>query len=206
MVKNRINLMAFVIVLLTVIIQGCTSVQEKKQTLKNSFSCCNTLSELVYHEVPISFPFDASITNNSTIYSFESGNSYLSAFKLTSSDNLKNIHFKLNASGMTKITENTFCPKISFLDQNFNKVQSSNINIEWQKPGFVNLGHWLGTQQIPKSASYFIIHTTDELLTRQLPITQNDETYIVNGVVVNVPGGSGIQCAPTGKILILGIE
>jgi len=206
MVTKRTNLITFAILVFTLIVQGCTSVQEKKQTLKNSLSCCNTLSELVYQEVPISFPYDASINHNSTIYSFNSGNSYLSAFKLSSSTTKKHIRFKLNASGMTKLTENTFCPTITFLDDSFNKIKSPKINIAWQKPGIVNLGHWLGNQEIPKPARYFIIHTTDELLTSRLPITQSDETYILNGAVVHVTGGSGINCAPTGKILILDIK
>jgi len=164
----------------TLIIAGCSniSLQSPKEQHENAFiaasqaanilaqkeSCCDNFSQLQYQEINNDDDLLIPLSSDSQVYSFDSGKSFVQAYKLTS----KNTELKLSVNAL--ISNTVIAPQLILLDADFNVTRTIAADQFTYKQAKLLDGDSLSTELTifrpqfnnPANETYLLFYTTDQ--------------------------------------------
>jgi len=170
---------------------GCAASIDGKQVLdeyRAKMTCCASPTEFDFRRATGPGSLKVSITGNDPVFSFEgAGKSYFSAFELPPTAKMVVIKSALIVGNPIISTQNFyFYPLVTFLDAQKKPILTSKLEqLVYRKTNFENSYIEL-SQPVPSDAKFFIMHTSEQLLERQINFSLRD-AFSVNGV----PAGSG---------------
>ncbi|MFT6987487.1 MAG: maltose operon protein [Psychromonas sp.] len=164
----------------SLIIAGCSnqSMQSPKDQYSNSFiapaqaseilaekpSCCDDFSQLQYQEINNNDDLLIPLSSDSQVYTFDSGKSFVQAYKLTSNDT----ELKLSVNAI--IYNTVVAPQVTLLDANFNVTRTISADQFSYTPAKLLDGDMLSAEltifrpQANNAANetYLLFHTTNQ--------------------------------------------
>lgn len=164
----------------SLIIAGCSnmSMQSPQEQYENAFaapaqaaktlaekqSCCDDFSQLQYQEISNNDDLLIPLTSDSQVYTFDSGKSFVQAYKLTS----KGTELKLSVNAI--ISNTVVAPQVTLLDANFNITRTIEADQFIYKTAKLLNGDTLSAELTifrpqannPANETYLLFYTTDQ--------------------------------------------
>lgn len=200
--------------LMSVYLQACTSVSQTRDTLQAAEICCDEFAAMSFAAIrsvnPSDTPVAIELDDRSPAYPFSTGKSYFSAYALSPGQPGSDLLLMFMPGRFNALNSGTFCPVVTYLNSRHEPIASEDLAIRWVSADQSMTGYWTAAQTVPAAASYLIVHTSDEMLSRQLSIdavTEN-QTIMVGYAVATIPvtRAAGYRCLPVGsvKVIMLG--
>lgn len=199
---------------MSMLLQACTTVSETRDALRTAEVCCDDFAAMSFAAIrsvnPSDTPVGIELNDRSPVYPFSTGKSYFSAYALSPGQPGSDLLLMFMPDRFNALNSGTFCPVVTYLNSRHQPIASEDLSIRWVSADKSRTGYWTATQTVPAAASYLIVHTSDEMLSRQLSIdavTEN-QTIMVGYAVATIPvtRAAGYRCLPVGsvKVIMLG--
>ncbi|MEP3856665.1 hypothetical protein [uncultured Porticoccus sp.] len=199
------------LLVLPMLLQACTTVSETRNALRTAEVCCDDFAAMSFATIPSINPSDIPVgielNDRSPVYPFSTGKSYFSAYALGPGQPGSDLLLMFMPDRFNTLNSGTFCPVVTYLNSQYEPIASGDLTIRWVSADKSRTGYWTAAQTVPAAASYLIVHTSDEMLSRQLSIdavTEN-QTIMVGYAVATIPvtRSAGYRCLPVGKVNII---
>lgn len=204
-----------VLLVMSMLLQAsCSSVTQTRDALRTAEVCCDDFAAMSFTAIPSVNPSDTPVVvelnDRSPVYPFSTGKSYFSAYALSHGQPGSDLLLMFTPGRFNALNSGTFCPMVTYLNRQHEPIASEDLAIRWVSADQSRTGYWTAAQTVPAAASYLIVHTSDEMLSRQLSIdavTEN-QTIMVGYAVATIPvtRAAGYRCLPVGevKVILLG--
>ncbi|PHS74089.1 MAG: hypothetical protein COB19_08130 [Porticoccus sp.] len=201
----------FVLLAILVPLQACTSISQTREVLRMAEVCCDDFAAMSFAAIrsvnPSDTPVGIELNDRSPAYSFSTGKSYFSAYALSPGQPGSDLLLMFMPDRFNALNSGTFCPIVTYLNSQHEQIASEDLVIRWVSADQSRSGYWTAAQTVPVAASYLIVHTSDEMLSRQLSIdavTEN-QTIMVGYAVATIPvtRAAGYRCLPVGEVQVI---
>ena len=198
-------------VILVGLLQACTSVSQTHDALRTAEVCCDDFATMPFTSIrsvnPSDIPVEIELHGRSPAYAFSTGKSYFSAYALSPGQPGGNLLLMFSPGRFNALNSGTFCPVVTYLNSQYEPVASEDLSMRWVSADQSMTGYWTAAQTVPADASYLIVHTTDELMSRQLAIdaVTEQQTIMVGYAVATIPvtRAAGYRCLPEGRVKVI---
>lgn len=199
------------LLVISMFLQACSSVSQTRDALRMAEVCCDDFAAMSFptiHSVnPSDTPVVVELNDRSPVYSFSTGKSYFSAYALSHGQPGSDLLLMFAPGRFNALNSGTFCPIVTYLNSQHEPIASEDLVIRWVSADQSRSGYWTAAQTVPAAASYLIVHTSDEMLSRQLSIdavTEN-QTIMVGYAVATIPvtRAAGYRCLPVGEVQVI---
>lgn len=152
---------------------------EAELALAKKEVCCENFSQLTYQEISDDEPLFIPITNDSQVYLFATGKSFVQAYKLTT----KGSKIKLQVSAL--ISDTVIVPQIMLLDANFKITRMINSDKFTYTEAKLLTGDVLSSdltiyrsqKNNSKNETYLLFYTTDQAKKSTTTITHPAKSF-----------------------------
>jgi hypothetical protein len=201
----------FVLLAILVPLEACTSVSETREALRTAEVCCDEFAAMPFAAIrsvnPSDTPVGIELDNRSPAYPFSTGKSYFSAYALSPGQRGSDLLLMFMPDRFNALNSGTFCPVVTYLNSQYEPIPRGDLEIRWVSADKSTTGYWTAAQTVPVEASYLIVHTSDQLMSRQLAIdaVTEQQTIMVGYSVATIPvtRAAGYRCLPVGKVNII---
>lgn len=210
---NPLQSLCFSLALLMMLahLQGCTNISQTREALRTAEVCCNEFPAMTFAPIrsvnPSDTPVEVELNDRSPVYRFSAGKSYFSAYALSPGQPGGDLLLMFMPDRFDALNSGTFCPVVTYLNSRYEPIVSEELAIHWVSADKSRTGYWTAAQTVPAEASYLIVHTTDQLMSRQLAINSitEQQTIMVGYAVATIPvtRAAGYRCLPVGKVNII---
>ncbi|WP_438952230.1 hypothetical protein [Porticoccus sp.] len=204
----------FALLVILVHLSACSSVSQTQEALRTAEVCCKDFPAMSYAVIrsvkPSDAPVDIELSDRSPVFAFSTGKSYFSAYTLSPGQSGTDLLLVFAPGRFNALNSGAFCPVVTYLNRQHEPIASEDLSIRWVSADQSRTGYWTAAQTVPVEASYLIVHTTDQLMSRQLAIdaVTEKQTIMVGYAVATIPvtRAAGYRCLPVGgvKVILLG--
>lgn len=192
------------VALVLALITGCTTIADQRQSLASSTSCCESFKDMRFEPAPTKTWQKFEIQPSTKVFLFAEGKSYFQAFALGESL-IRQVIFRVHPQGAANYNPSIFCPNAVFLDQEFIQLSTVDIPLQFVAAGWTTNAYLAGRMEVPASARYLVIRTTEAQQGGNVSILLRREGFAYStGTSAVVVPGRGYQkvelpCAPMGS-------
>jgi hypothetical protein len=190
---------------------SCSSVSQTRDALRTAEVCCDDFAAMSFAAIrsvnPSDTPVGIELNDRSPAYSFSTGKSYFSAYALSPGQPGSDLLLMFAPGRFNALNSGTFCPIVTYLNSQHEPIASEDLVIRWVSADQSRSGYWTAAQTVPVEASYLIVHTSDQLMSRQLAIdaVTEQQTIMVGYAVAIIPvtRAAGYRCLPVGEVQVI---
>lgn len=180
-------------------IAGCSSTNSLKPAPSTTANLYSQTSAFPYQDMSAEQVVELDISESSPAFIFPEGHSYFAAFSLPK--NVAKLDYMAGTNySLLPAISTVFVPQFMFLDNNFNSVLVAKDipvvqSLKLFSPGFATTAYWSATVEIPPSAKYFAVYTSEQKLREEITYYKQTggQVFMSGNIPVFIPSSGAIQ-------------